>query len=393
MKINIRGEKMNNTSNADKSKPIYKFDFGNGNPSPGYIKITDKTTYTSLTGYGFADITKVSAVKRNGQATLKSEYCTFKDTSFEIDLPCGMYEVKILVGDEEEGACLGVCAQDSLPVVCPGPNPPAGLFTSTGFIITVENNHLSLTLTERNKRFSGGINALEISKFTPSNRTIFIEGDSTVASYFSEYFAPQAGWGQMLHKFVPSDITVRNYAVPGMSIKSFTNNKNFDAIMNVIKPNDILLIQWGINDSNSKDPARYSDSATEFKDYLRQHIATAREHGVIPVLVTSQGRRNYDENGKYVSTDRIRYCIAIREVGEELNVPVVDLREKSATFLSNFTAEEAKEFYLWVEAGKYPYTYANGSSDDLHLSEKGATEFAHLVVEELAKMNLIKTDK
>jgi lysophospholipase L1-like esterase len=381
-------------SNQINKKPaLYKFDLGNGKAADGFTKIDSKTQYNQEKGYGFSDISKVTAVERTGDDDLTSDYLSFKDTSFEIDVPSpGIYEVRFIAGDKDANMDFSVTAQDNLPVSFNGINPPAGIFIDTNFLVKVSDKRLSLKMVERNGRFSGGINAIEVRAVPKTDKqVVYIAGDSTVSNYCSATFAPQAGWGQMLNKYLPKDYIVRNHAVGGMSAKSFTTNKNFQAIMEQIKENDILLIQFGINDSNSKDLARYSDAQTEFKDLLKKQIDDAIKLKAIPVLVTAQGRRGFDEAGKYTgSGDRLRYVEAIRELAKEMNVPLVDLRAKSSEVIAASGVEGSKELFLWVEPNKYPYNYAKGSQDDLHIQEKGADIFAKLVADELVNLKIVK---
>jgi lysophospholipase L1-like esterase len=381
-------------SNWDsKNSALYKFDFGNGKAANGFIKVDNKTSYNKERGYGFLDASKVISVERTDDNELTSDYLAFKDTSFEVDVPSpGIYEVRFIAGDKDANMDFNVSAQDNLPVSFNGINPPAGVFIDTNFMINVSDKRLSIKMTDRNGRFSGGINAMEIKAVPKTDRqVVYIAGDSTVSNYCMSTYAPQAGWGQLLNKYLSNKYIVRNHAVGGMSAKSFTNNKNFQSIMEQIKPNDILLIQFGINDSNSKDPARYADAQTEFKALLKTQVNEAIKLKAIPVLVTAQGRRGFDEAGNYTgSGDRLRYVEAIRELSKEMNVPLVDLRAKSSEVIAASGIEGSKELFLWVEPNKYPYNYAKGSQDDLHIQEKGADIFAKLVAEELLNLKIIK---
>jgi len=63
----------------------------------------------------------------------------------------------------------------------------------------------------------------------------------------------QAGWGQMLHKFVDTNVfQIRNMASSGQFARGFRDDGQFEAIMKYLKPGDIFILQFGINDTNSK---------------------------------------------------------------------------------------------------------------------------------------------
>lgn len=87
--------------------------------------------------------------------------------------------------------------------------------------------------------------------------TIYIAGDSTVQSYNSSY-APQQGWGYYLKDYLNYDFTVTNRAIAGRSSKSFYDEGRLQNILNTIEKGDYLLIQFGINDVNSSNSARYA---------------------------------------------------------------------------------------------------------------------------------------
>jgi lysophospholipase L1-like esterase len=77
--------------------------------------------------------------------------------------------------------------------------------------------------------------------------TIFLAGDSTVASY-PENEAPMAGWGQAIKEFFSNEVVVHNHAKCGASSNSFIDEGRLEAILEYIRPNDYLFIQFGHND-------------------------------------------------------------------------------------------------------------------------------------------------
>jgi DNA sulfur modification protein DndE len=75
-------------------------------------------------------------------------------------------------------------------------------------------------------------------------------GDSTMADK-PLYENPERGWGQLLPQFFDSSIEIKNYAVNGRSTKSFINEKRWDSIVNQLRKDDWVLIQFGHNDSKN----------------------------------------------------------------------------------------------------------------------------------------------
>ena len=78
------------------------------------------------------------------------------------------------------------------------------------------------------------LNQLRIAAQSPrapgSEPTVWVTGDSTVQSYTADY-APQAGWGQMLDRFLSDDVTVDNRAIGGRSSKNFISQGRLDEVL------------------------------------------------------------------------------------------------------------------------------------------------------------------
>jgi hypothetical protein len=115
--------------------------------------------------------------------------------------------------------------------------------------------------------------------------TIFIAGDSTVATYRDTDSAQdQAGWGQMLGAHFDALVTVDNRAVGGATSRHFIEDGRLDAIIAQTKSGDVLLVQFGTNDSNKtatydlqgRKVPYYLDPDTSFKSYLSQYVELAR---------------------------------------------------------------------------------------------------------------------
>ena len=97
--------------------------------------------------------------------------------------------------------------------------------------------------------------------------TIYMAGDSTMAkggggsgtdgksqgkSPFARYIynaLVKTGWGLHIAPFVSG--TVSNQAVAGRSARSYTREQRFQAITDVLKPGDYVVIEFGHNDGGS----------------------------------------------------------------------------------------------------------------------------------------------
>jgi lysophospholipase L1-like esterase len=193
--------------------------------------------------------------------------------------------------------------------------------------------------------------------------TIYLAADSTVQTYAASQ-APQQGWGQRIQEFFTADVSIVNKAIGGRSSKSFIDEGRLSEIEKVLKKGDYLFCQWGINDRYMSDPARYTDPATTFRDYLKQYIEAARGKNAIPVLVTPTPRLDY-VNGVFMN-DFPAYCDAIKAVGTETHTPVIDLQTKALAYYTSVGYEVVER---------------DIALDVLHFKEKGAFEMARLVAE------------
>lgn len=213
--------------------------------------------------------------------------------------------------------------------------------------------------------------------------TIYVAGDSTVQNCQEDY-APQAGWGQMLKLLFMPEINIANHAIAGRSTLSYINEGRLDEILDKIKKNDYLLIQFGHNDE--KLEGAYADPHGMYKAYLKMFIDGAMEKGAIPVLITPVSRRRFDINNRFCDTHG-DYPAAVISLGRELDVPVIDLCALSRSLFEKLGVQETKRIFLFLEPGKYA-NYPKGSEDNTHFSEEGALEIAKLVTKGMRAVQL-----
>jgi lysophospholipase L1-like esterase len=214
---------------------------------------------------------------------------------------------------------------------------------------------------------AGGANDYPVSDGKP---TVYLAADSTVQTYAASQ-APQQGWGPRIQEFFTNDVTFVNKAIGGRSSKSFIDEGRLDEIEKLLKKGDYLFCQWGINDRYMSDPARYTNPATTFRDYLKQYVEAARGKNAIPVLVTPTPRLDYS-NGVFMN-DFAAYCEAIKAVGAETHTPVIDLQTKALAYYTSVGYEVVER---------------DLALDVLHFKEKGAFEMARLVAEGTRELSL-----
>ena len=155
---------------------------------------------------------------------------------------------------------------------------------------------------------------------------IAIAGNSTVADYKLD--DPHRGWGQLLPEFMdPKRVVVNNFAKNGRSTKTFKSEGLWAKAL-AWKP-DYIYIQFGHNNSHDKSHPEATDAKTDYSDYLRGFIDTARAAGAVPILVTPMHRGTWDTDGTHLTPELLPYADAMRRVAQEKNVPLVDLYAQS----------------------------------------------------------------
>lgn len=175
-----------------------------------------------------------------------------------------------------------------------------------------------------------------VTRIKPSK--IILVGDSTVQQ--------MSGWGgAFCSKHVTSFLACVNLARGGRSTYNYRAEGSWDIALAEMKAPGYeqiwVLIQFGHNDQPGK-PGRSTDLATEFPENLRQYVREVRAAGAIPVLVTPLTRRSFVD-GK-LQRDLDPWGDAIRAVGKEMDVPVVDLLARSSAAVEGMGPSMANRF-------------------------------------------------
>lgn len=219
---------------------------------------------------------------------------------------------------------------------------------------------------------------------------IFYAADSTVAQN-TIFTYPQSGIGQALPLYLKSGVVVHNHAVNGRSTKSFIEEGRLNVIENEIGKGDFLLIQFGHNDEKTEDKTRYTAPFQDYQGNLEIFINTAKAHGAHPVLITPLSRRRFDENGCLLPNSHGDYPEAMKQVGNRLDIPVIDLCTKSMELLRKTGEEESRKWFMYFPSGQYS-NFPDGKQDNTHLRYQGAIVFAGIIAQELKELGGIYAD-
>ena len=187
----------------------------------------------------------------------------------------------------------------------------------------------------------------------------------------------------MLPRFFGPGVAVSNQAESGLALFSFERQKRLDKILSMMKKGDYLFIQFGHNDQ--KDKRADAGPFTTYKANLKRFVAAARSKGGIPVLVTPMERRRFDKNGKQTAT-LADYAEAVRQVGTEEQVPVIDLNAMSLKFYAALGPAKSTKAFVHYPENTF-FGQDKTLKDDTHHNNYGGYELARCVVEEI-KINV-----
>ncbi len=189
-------------------------------------------------------------------------------------------------------------------------------------------------------------------------RRIYIAGDSTASQKYADV-RPETGWGMVLPWYIGPRIEVINHAMNGRSSKSFITERRLAAILDVIRPDDVLLIQFGHNDQKS-DPAIGTEPWTSYRSSLLRHLDGARERGAVPVLLTPAERRRFDADGKAVATHG-QYPDAMRALAAAEGVALIDITAQTIARWQELGPDRSRLNFLHTEAGLEDNTHFNAA--------------------------------
>jgi lysophospholipase L1-like esterase len=381
----------------------FKFDFGTERNKPGYIKIVPDSKFSEGLGYGFTHGTNLTAVDRGGDP-LKGDYITSTSPFyFSVRLPEGNYDIKLLLGDIKGNSATTIrteCRRLMLENV----KTKHGQLVVKTFSVHIRD---SLIRNERGEvldkvrlkprefayrhwdnlltiEFNDSLPSICALEITPNNTatTIFLAGNSTVVDQDRE---PWAAWGQIFPAFlIPGKVVVANYAESGESLKAFKGERRLEKIWSMAKRGDYLFIEFAHNDQ--KAGSNYLEPFSTYKQTIKEWIAEARNRGIIPVLITSMHRRNFDSTGHIVNT-LLDYPAAMRQVAKEENVALIDLNAMSKILYESWGPEKSIKAFVHYPANTFP-GQTTKLEDNTHFNPYGATELAKCIVQSIRQQKL-----
>jgi lysophospholipase L1-like esterase len=208
--------------------------------------------------------------------------------------------------------------------------------------------------------------------------TVFVAGDSTAARGKGVH---QQGWGvPFADYFDPARVNVVNRSRGGRSSRTFITEGLWNQLLTAVKPGDLVLIEFGINDSgaiNDTNRARGSipglgDETNEIDNlltkkhevvhtygwYMRKMIADAKARGATPIVLTLTVRNRWKDGRMQRDPDHHSEWAA--EIAGAAQVQCIDVGNFVADQFDNQGEEKTKALY------EQDNTHFDAAGADLH---------------------------
>lgn len=213
---------------------------------------------------------------------------------------------------------------------------------------------------------------------------VFMIGDSTMANKTPERF-PETGWGQVFCQFFNDNVNVENHAMNGRSTKSFIKEGRWDKVLNQLKPDDYVFIQFGHNDQKLNSPDRYTNPYTGYRANLERFVNETKSKKAIAIILSPIVRRKFNEYGTLEDTHGA-YPFVARMVAREMNVCFIDLQLLTENLVEQLGPKDSEKLFMVIQPGESK-NYPQGITDNTHLNRDGALRVGSLVVNELKRQN------
>ena len=232
---------------------------------------------------------------------------------------------------------------------------------------------------------------------TPANPhlpTLFLVGDSTVRNGHGDGANGQWGWGEPLVDFFDvSKINVVNRAIGGRSSRTYITEGHWADTLALMKPGDIVLFQFGHNDSGPLDDTARArgtipgvgDESKEIENpilkrhetvhtygwYMRQYVADTLAKGATPILCSPIPRKIW-RDGKVVR-NADNYGGWARQVALQLHVAFIDLNAIIARRYDALGEEKVEPLF----ADPHTHTSREGAELNAQCVVAGLKALAH----------------
>lgn len=245
--------------------------------------------------------------------------------------------------------------------------------TYTAKDVKVEGGSAVVTMKDNDSNMDS-IVVKKAPSILPRKTHVYILGDSLVSNYYGTFADEdgdgiptagdaQTGWGQVMDKFISSDLNVTNLAESG-NYATGLQASTFPGVLANAKAGDYMIMECGYNDANYSSEAKMATALEEIAD-------DCKKAGITLILSTPNfGAARGDTNKADV-----KFGPKILEVANEKGVLGVNL---SGLGYADYTASGSNKEYWSKNFNVY---FGGAQQDDLHLSYFGAMKNASLVAQ------------
>lgn len=262
------------------------------------------------------------------------------------------------------------------------------VFNTSHLIVLVVSFFITTSIFFQNNLYAQNANERDIilPKASDENLpTIYLIGDSTVRNGAGDGANSQWGWGSFLHEwFDKSKVNVVNRAIGGRSSRTYMTQGYWDQQKELLKPGDVVIIQFGHNDASPVDDSsrargvidgigdesvhlfnqltKEKETVYTYGQYLRKYVSDIRKAGAIPVICSP-----VPTNGTVLSK-LMKYNLWAEQVATTEGVAFLDLNAIIAGEYENMTDDEVDAMFV---------------EDRVHTTIEGAKFSAKMVVSAL----------
>ena len=225
-----------------------------------------------------------------------------------------------------------------------------------------------------------------------NRRSVFMVGDSTVRNGRGDGRNGQWGWGDFVSNWLGEPaLNIVNRAVGGLSSRTFITQGHWQRALNMMKPGDIVLIQFGHNDAgklNDDNRARGTikgvgndqitidnmltgqrETVYTYGTYLRTMIGEARAVGVTPIICSPVPRKQWQENMPRIARASNSYPQWAAHVARQSQTLFIDLHNLVATRYDSLGVNKVDAMF---------------ADEHTHTSKAGAIDTAKIVAQQLS---------
>lgn len=364
------------------------FDFQNKKVAEGTIAVGQAMTFSDETGYGYD-----FGAGWDG----KSNVPFF----FSVNVPDGNYRVTVTLGSKKKAGMTTVRAE-SRRLFVDGQTTAKGKTATCSFIVNKRNLEYKdesgkvqkvkvkeRELTKRNwdekltLEFNGDAPCVQQVKIEKVDcPTIYLCGNSTVVD---QDYEPWASWGQMITRYLDSEVAVANYAESGETAEGFIQRGRLAKILSVMKEGDYIFVEFGHNDQKTDNKVG-NGAFYNFQHNLKVFYDQARARKAQLVLCTPTRRRVFDANGKIQDTHK-DYPEAVRFMANRESIPMIDLQEMTKVMYEAWGDSTSTHALVHYPANTYP-NQPKALADNTHFNPFGAMQIAKCVLQGIKDLKL-----